>query len=311
MRNEERFIMDTIRSVLPQLDANDELLVYDDGSNDATVSILETVSSPVGNYKFFQMQQSGDGGVRNVNLALSASRSEIIIFLGGHDLLEAGIIKKIKSDFSNYPKAGLWSGRCELIDEGGTTRLHRSPVMATSLNFIGPDSCEFELVRGEPWFAGFIAYRRICLLEYQFDSYLGFLTDNFSSQLIAIKYGALYSPEVSGAIRVMSGSFTDSTYNDLGRIEEIFVRLEDLAQQPSIAKLCSQNIKKIKLNVRIRHLKSKLQRFKPTKIRFFIQLLIYWATLFLFVMKTYKFRAVHIFYRRIILNYYLQYKRKN
>lgn len=44
--NGEKFIRRQIETILPQLSAEDEIIVSDDGSSDATVKILETFESP-------------------------------------------------------------------------------------------------------------------------------------------------------------------------------------------------------------------------------------------------------------------------
>lgn len=83
--NGERFILAAVQSVLDQLDADDEVLVVDDGSTDATSALLNL---PDRRLKLIAGQHLGPSAARN--LGLRAAHGELIAFLDHDDAWPAG-----------------------------------------------------------------------------------------------------------------------------------------------------------------------------------------------------------------------------
>jgi len=83
--NGERFILGAVRSVLDQLDADDEVLVVDDGSTDGTRALLDV---PDRRLKLLAGPGFGPSAARN--LGLRVARGELIAFLDHDDAWPAG-----------------------------------------------------------------------------------------------------------------------------------------------------------------------------------------------------------------------------
>lgn len=110
--NGEKYILDQINSILPQLEDNDELIISDDGSTDRTREIISSINDP--RLKFFE--NTGTHGVaNNFQNALLKSSGDIIFFSDQDDVWLPGKIQELKSFLSdnNYD---IVTGSCALTD---------------------------------------------------------------------------------------------------------------------------------------------------------------------------------------------------
>jgi len=82
VRNGERFIAEAIRSALSQLAADDEIVVVDDASSDATRSVIAGMEEP----RVRLLGGSGRGVSSARNIGLAAATGEFIAFLDHDDL---------------------------------------------------------------------------------------------------------------------------------------------------------------------------------------------------------------------------------
>jgi len=85
--NAERWITETLTSVRAQTYSPIEIIVVDDGSSDATMSVAKASGATV-----TRTQAAGPGGARNAGLAIA--RGEFIQFLDADDLLATGKIAR-------------------------------------------------------------------------------------------------------------------------------------------------------------------------------------------------------------------------
>lgn len=89
--NGERFIHRQIETILPQLSADDEIIVSDDGSSDATIQVVEAFQSP--QIKIVH-NQGRHGYTANYEHALSYAKGDIIIFADQDDEWEPNKVKR-------------------------------------------------------------------------------------------------------------------------------------------------------------------------------------------------------------------------
>jgi glycosyltransferase involved in cell wall biosynthesis len=82
VRNGARFIEDAIRSALPQLASDDEIVVVDDASTDATLAIIAGIRDR----RIRVLEGSGRGVSSARNIGLAAATGEFIAFLDHDDL---------------------------------------------------------------------------------------------------------------------------------------------------------------------------------------------------------------------------------
>jgi glycosyltransferase involved in cell wall biosynthesis len=107
-----RFIERTLRSVASQEGADIEHLVFDAGSTDATVSILQAFRSPL---KWVSEPDRGQADA--VNKGIRASAGEIVGWLNSDDVYYPGAVARAAAIFQSHPEVDVVYGRADHIDE--------------------------------------------------------------------------------------------------------------------------------------------------------------------------------------------------
>lgn len=112
--NGEDYIKEQIGTILPQLEAEDELIIVDDGSKDQTELIIRSFSDP----RILYVKNKENMGVnRSFEKAIKLAKNEYIFMADQDDLWTEGragqMLEKMKSG------AMLVSGNSEAIDKQG------------------------------------------------------------------------------------------------------------------------------------------------------------------------------------------------
>ncbi len=98
--NVEKYIEDTVSSVLNQSYNNFEIIVVDDSSNDRTVEIVKELSGSDRRIKYFQIAHAGRPSVPR-NFGIRKSAGELIAFLDGDDLWTKNKLKDQVASIEN------------------------------------------------------------------------------------------------------------------------------------------------------------------------------------------------------------------
>ena len=117
--NGARHIKEQIESILAQLGENDELIVSDDGSTDATVDIIKSMRDD--KIKVF-FNEKNIGYTRNFEKALNFAKGDIIFLSDQDDVWRQNKIKSYLCYFNDY---NFIVSDAMLIDEQGNL-LHNS-----------------------------------------------------------------------------------------------------------------------------------------------------------------------------------------
>ena len=112
--NQGKFIEATIQSVLSQEYPNLELLVFDGGSSDETLSILEKYTD-----QLHWVSQKDNGQAEAINRGLRAATGEIVTYLNTDDLLLPGSLAQVAREFVARPGILWLAGRCRIINAEG------------------------------------------------------------------------------------------------------------------------------------------------------------------------------------------------
>lgn len=99
--NAAPFIGETIRSILDQTRAVDEVIVVDDGSTDASADIAQSFGAPV---RVVRQTNSGECAARN--RGVMEAKGDIIAFLDADDLWHPEKIARQLACFDAHPEAG-------------------------------------------------------------------------------------------------------------------------------------------------------------------------------------------------------------
>ena len=122
--NAERFIEETVRSVLCQDYPAIEYVVMDGGSTDRT---LEIVARYADRLRYISGPDGGQSAA--INRGFDLTRGEIFAFLNADDIYLPGAVSSAVAAFERQPDAAVVYGDATYIDEAGRT-IGRYPVEA-------------------------------------------------------------------------------------------------------------------------------------------------------------------------------------
>jgi len=109
----EKYIANTVKSVLAQSYENFELLLIDDGSPDRSIEICRQLGDP--RIKILQQDNRGPASARN--LGIRVATGDYLAFLDGDDLWLPDKLEKHVHHLDNAPEVGVSFCRSTLIDE--------------------------------------------------------------------------------------------------------------------------------------------------------------------------------------------------
>ncbi|MGB5962823.1 MAG: glycosyltransferase [Coleofasciculaceae cyanobacterium] len=113
--NGEKTIKETIMSVLNQTFENFELIIINDGSNDATLEIVQAIKDH--KIKVFSYQNSGLSASRN--RGLTKAEGEFISFIDADDLWTPNKLELQLKALQNNPQAAVAYSWTDWIDQSG------------------------------------------------------------------------------------------------------------------------------------------------------------------------------------------------
>ena len=97
--NQEKYLAETLNSVLNQTYSNWECVLVNDGSTDNSVAILQPFLTQDNRFYFINSENKGVSNARN--LALQQTKGKYVLFLDGDDLIHP---EKINLAISNFQK---------------------------------------------------------------------------------------------------------------------------------------------------------------------------------------------------------------
>ena len=127
--NHEKFVLETLNSVVNQNYSPIELIIVDDCSSDATKSIIDHWILYHPDVTFIT-NEINLGNTKSFNNALKIAKGEFIIDLAADDLLLANGIQIQIDTFQNttFKNLGIVYGNAEIINENGSFNSYYFPV---------------------------------------------------------------------------------------------------------------------------------------------------------------------------------------
>ena len=93
--NIEKYISNSIKSIINQTDKDFEVIIIDDGSTDNSIAIAQKLLKNTNiNYKIIKQKNSGVSAARNTGI--KHSNSNYIYFLDGDDFIDNKTIEILK-----------------------------------------------------------------------------------------------------------------------------------------------------------------------------------------------------------------------
>lgn len=103
--NAEKYIRETLDSIINQKYESFEVILIDDGSKDSSLSILNEYSENDKRIKTFHIENHGVSYARN--LGIEKATNDYIIFVDSDDLLSPNSLEKINHAINTYPDFDL------------------------------------------------------------------------------------------------------------------------------------------------------------------------------------------------------------
>lgn len=100
--NRASYLPETLESLLPQLAADVELLVYDTGSTDGTLELMETFQRHFPEIRFFHLNEKR-GFDETALLLLEQARGDYVWYFGSDDVLKPGAIGAVRRAILQSP----------------------------------------------------------------------------------------------------------------------------------------------------------------------------------------------------------------
>ena len=119
--NHERYVQETIRSIIDQNYKNIELIIIDDGSSDSTFEKIQAMESECRKrfVRFIYQKQKNQGTGPTQNRLISLAKGKYIYPIASDDLSKSTAIKKEVDFLEKNPDYVLCVGDNEIIDANG------------------------------------------------------------------------------------------------------------------------------------------------------------------------------------------------
>jgi glycosyltransferase involved in cell wall biosynthesis len=123
--NKEKYIAQTIRSVLSQSYFNYEIIVINDGSTDSSLSIVNEFSVEK---KLFIHSITNSGVASARNYGISKITGDYVVFLDADDLVDENFLEVVNVNIKENQNADIYHVSWRRINNNGKLiSLHRSP----------------------------------------------------------------------------------------------------------------------------------------------------------------------------------------
>lgn len=146
--NDGNYIMEAINSILSQTLKADKIIIIDDGSNQETKAILNTINKKEVEIVF----QENQGVSKARNVGISLAKTEYILTLDADDSFEPTFIEKALAILKANTEVAIVGSHVKVIYEDGTQSEIKYPLGGTVNDFLvknnGIASC---LYRKECW----------------------------------------------------------------------------------------------------------------------------------------------------------------
>jgi glycosyltransferase involved in cell wall biosynthesis len=212
--NHARFIPHSLGSLLAQTCAADELIVIDDASTDHSVEAISSLLPHHPNARLIR-NPVNQGCFANMNDGLKLAQGDVVHLAAADDVFYPEFYAKAMHLMDAHPEAAIFSSRSDIIDE--QSRNANQPVPwaghpQREQGFISPVLAARILMREDGWFMGNTALfrRKILMSEGCFPEDLLSFSDGYVCRLLALKYGACFSPDILAAWRRMTNGFASS-----------------------------------------------------------------------------------------------------
>jgi glycosyltransferase involved in cell wall biosynthesis len=117
--NVERFLRETLESILGQTYENLEVILVDNGSVDGTYDVARSVEDE--RFRCFRLPEN-IGGYQAMNMVAGMASGEYVAIYHSDDVYEPAIVEREVGYLESHPEAGAVFTMCHFVDEEGALR---------------------------------------------------------------------------------------------------------------------------------------------------------------------------------------------
>jgi glycosyltransferase involved in cell wall biosynthesis len=214
--NHARFLPQAIESILSQSFQPKEIILLDDASTDNSMEVIERYAarSPLIRVR---RNERNMGILHNLGVLVGAATGDYFFALAADDMVLPGFLEKSMAMLTRHPTAGICSSLSRVMDEKGVDKGVLPALMVSKEPvFLPPERARRFLGSFGNWMQGnATVYRRKALLDVgAFRPELYAFTDNFASQVLALKHGACFIPEPLSCWRRMPPTYSMRCHTD-------------------------------------------------------------------------------------------------
>lgn len=237
-RNDSRFLLRCLDSVLNQPVPPDELIIVDDQSSDDSVALIRRRIHAVDSARLL-VNPVNLGTAAAVSAGLQQTRCDYVLSLAANDLVLPGIFAHAKSCLARSPGLGLWSAMAYFVDEADNViGFQPSAVVSQVERHFSAEQCIRMAYTIGNWFTGptMIFHREAFLEAGGFDTAYKGLADWITALVLASKYGAAYTPEPLAAKRIHGAGLLSRTLADHASLEAVLklIRTRGPREEPQL-----------------------------------------------------------------------------
>ena len=126
VRNGERWLEQSLRSIAEQTIRDFEFLIVDNGSTDRTPAILDRACAS--DRRFIALREPRRGIVPALNTGLAAASAPLIARLDADDMARPNRLERQLDFMAQHPEVGLLGSWADVIDTRGRVYGHRRPL---------------------------------------------------------------------------------------------------------------------------------------------------------------------------------------
>lgn len=157
--NAEKFVFESINSILNQTYNNLQIIIIDDGSIDNSLNIINSFNDQ----RILVISRENKGLIYSLNEGLKHSKGNFILRMDADDIAKENRIERQLAEFKEKPHLSVIGSFCELIDEENNIIGYRTPPR---YNFYIKSSCLF----GSPFVHPSVMFNKKNLKEQLFYS---------------------------------------------------------------------------------------------------------------------------------------------
>jgi glycosyltransferase involved in cell wall biosynthesis len=233
--NHQAYLPASLGALLGQTRPADEIIIIDDASTDASVTVIEALIAGRADVRLIRNAQNG-GVVAALNAGLALATGDLVAFLGADDRVYPNFIEVLAPMLEASTEAAFASARVEIHDQHDC-RTGERPIVrpcGTARN-IPPIEARRQLEGADNFFLGAVTlYRRARVLELAgFDATLGSLSDGILQRRMAVRWGYAFVPSLLGVWRVHGTNYSVASVTEPATLERLIgISRDILASEP-------------------------------------------------------------------------------